>query len=283
MKILRDDEVPAPPDAESYQETQWTGLFVGLGLFGTAAPMIAWSLATDGWKSPWLISVVGIVALVVLLIGRFALRTFLASRRPESWRVRWDPSGLYLRFRSYLNNGFPANTPAVVHLAPREVGWLRVQDETLETPDEDGDWSLQRKHRWLEIGVKNLDLDPLRDALAEEAKRRTLRGARVNDFPLSVTRDGTLRLQLRSPEILAHRLRLAYSVVLPEESQSVGFDDMSPGEKEDHVLALAAAGDKFAAIKAARAVYGFDLAEAKAFVEDLQARGDSAGPKSAPQ
>ena len=119
---------------------------------------------------------------------------------------------------------------------------------------------------------------PSERRLANEAKLRNPSGGRVNDFPLSVTRDGTLRLQLNWPKAAAHLLRHDYTVRRPEESSSSGFQNMSRAEQEDHVLALAAAGDTFAAIKAARAVYGLDLTDAKAFVEELQGRADTVGP-----
>jgi hypothetical protein len=278
MKLLRDDEAPAPPAVQSYQETQWSGLFVGLGIVGAAAAVIVWPLAAGAWQSPWLFSVLCLCALIMMLIGRFALRTFFASRRPGSWRLRWSSDGLYLRYRSYLNERFPTDTPTVLHMTRREVGWLKVRKEVLKTPDEKGAWSLSRKHRWLEIGVRNVELTPLREALTKEAKLRDSRGGRVNDLPLSITRNGTLRVQLNRPDTAARLLGLDFAVAPSEESRSLSFEKMSPAEKEDHVLALAAAGDTFAAIKAAREVYGFDLGEAKAFVEELQGRGDGAEP-----
>jgi hypothetical protein len=282
MKFLRDDEVPTPPDVQSHQETQWSGLIVGLGLFGAVAAGIVWMVMAGAWDSPWLFSVLCVCILIVMLIGRYALRTFVASRRPESWRLRWGPDGLYMRYRSYLNNRFPIDTPAVLFLTRREVGWLKVRKDTLETPDERGSWSLSRTHHWLEIGLRNVEPTPIREALSAEARLRTSSGGRVNDYPLSVTRDGTLRLQLNRPERATDLLRLDYAVALAEENRSIGFRDMSRDEQEEHVLALAAAGDTFAAIKAAREVYELNLTDAKTFVEELQGRTDTAGPGPTP-
>ncbi len=99
MKLLRDDEVPTSPSVQSYQETQWSGLFVGLGLFAAATAVIVWPIMAGALNSPWLFSVVCLGAFIIILIARFALRTFFASRRPESWRLRWASGGLYLRYR----------------------------------------------------------------------------------------------------------------------------------------------------------------------------------------
>ena len=63
-----------------------------------------------------------------------------------------------------------------------------------------------------------------------------------------------------------------YPTGLDEHREGKAFADMSQSEREDHILALAGAGDKIAAIKAAREVYGCDLTEAKNLVEGLLAR-----------
>jgi hypothetical protein len=272
VRLLRDDEVPAPPAVESYQETAWPALVVGLLLLVSAAALVAWPLAEEGWRLTWIVAPLGLSALIVFLIARFALRSFLASRRPESWRLRWDAEGIYLRYRSHLNNRFPADTPAAVYLPRREVAWLKVRRETLDTPDEHGRWGLKRSHRWFEVGLRGLDPAPIEAALSDEAKLRGPRGWRANDFPVAVTPQGTLRVGLRNPEAVLARLRRYYPVALAEETESGAFESMSREEKESHILALAAAGDNFAAIKAARELYGLDLTEAKTLVDELQGR-----------
>ena len=207
-----------------------------------------------------------------MAMGRFALRSFVASRRPESWRLRWSSGALYLRFRSYLNAGFPPDTPTVVALSRREVDWLRAQEETLDVPDDHGGWGHKRRHRWLEIALRSVDLEPLKEALAAEAQRRDSRGGRVNDYPLSLTREETLRLPLRRPEAVVEMLSAFYSVRPADVAGAEDFAAMSRDQREGHVLALAAAGDDIAAIKAARKVYGLDLTEAKRLVDELQGR-----------
>jgi len=272
VKLLRDDEVPAPPTVDGYRETDWRALAVGLVLLAAAAALVAWPLAEGGWRLSWPVALFGLPALVVLLIGRLALRSFLASRRSESWRLRWDQEGLYLRYRSYLNNRFPTDTFAALYLPRRAVAWLKARQETLDTPDEHGRWGLKRTHRWLEVGLRRIDPAALRAALAEEAKLRSPSGWRANDFPVILTAEGTLRLQLRHPDRLLEKLRRYYPVALPQETRSGDFDTMSQADKERHVRALASAGDSMAAIKAARERYGLDLAAAKKLVDELQGR-----------
>ena len=272
MEILRDEEVPAPPAVESYRETARRALFAGLALVAASPVMAVWPWAENGWQFAWPALLLGMLALIVLSIGRFALRSFLASRQPQSWRLRWDAEGIYLRYRSYLNNRFPADRPAALYLPRREVAWLKARRETLDRPDERGNWGHKRSYRWLEVGLRGLDPAPIQAALAEEAKLRSPRGWRANDYPVAVTREGSLRVQLRDPEAALARLRRFYAVALPEETRSGSFADLSREEQESHILALAAAGDRFAAIKTARELYGLNLTEAKRHVDGLQGR-----------
>ena len=121
-------------------------------------------------------------------------------------------------------------------------------------------------------GIFDPSVLTIRMALAEEAKLRSARGWRANDFPVTVTGEGSLRVQLRDPEAALLRLRRFYPIALPQATESGAFADLSREERESHILALAAAGDRFAAIKAARELYGFDLTEAKRFVDGLEGR-----------
>ena len=55
------------------------------------------------------------------------------------------------------------------------------------------------------------------------------------------------------------------------DSQShAPYDDLSRAEQEDQLAELAAAGDTLSAVKIAKELYGYDTAQAKAFVDQLR-------------
>jgi hypothetical protein len=272
MKLLRDDEVPGPPEVESYRETVWSGLWVGFAMLAAAITVIVWPIQTGALNDPSLFWFIIPMALMILLITHFAFRTFTASRRADAWRLRWSADGLYIRYRSYLNSGFDRDAPTVLHLTRREVTWIKARIDTLNAPDGRGNWTQREKHRWLEIGLRRIDPAPIKAALAEESSRRTPSGGRVNDDPLTVTSDDTLRVALRKPEAAVDLLGYHFAVALSEETHSGDFVAMTGDEKEAHVLALVEAGDSIGAIKAAREVYGMDLTDAKQFIDGLQGR-----------
>jgi len=276
MKVLRDIDVPQSPDLRTYREFVLDHLVAGLAMAGVAVGAVAAPLANAAWRTPAIVGVCLFSAAGVGLMARFALNAFRASRRPESWLVRWTPQGLYLRFRSFHNYRFPADTPSVVFVARREIAWLRAHAQALEVPDERGPGgaraTLRRTVRSVELGLDGADTAGLAAALGAEAARRDARGMRVNDYPVTVTGAGTVRVEMRRPEALLAQLAPYYPVRGAEAVAAKPFDAMTRREQEDHILALVQAGEKLAAITAARAVYGCDLAEAKRLVEELAQR-----------
>ena len=67
MKLLRDDEVPGPPAVESYQETAWPALGVGLALLASAAALIVWPLVEEVWRVTWPLALLGLMGWVLVM------------------------------------------------------------------------------------------------------------------------------------------------------------------------------------------------------------------------
>jgi ribosomal protein L7/L12 len=63
-----------------------------------------------------------------------------------------------------------------------------------------------------------------------------------------------------------------HTLVRPAEAQTKDFielDKLSRAEQETRLLELAESGDKLGAIALARRLYGYDLSQAKDFIEGL--------------
>jgi hypothetical protein len=276
MKFLRDDEVPGPPEVQSYGETDWSGLAVGLALLGAAGALLVWPALEAGAEAAWVYWIVGPLAALLGFIARFALRSFSASQKAANWRLRWSNDKLYLRYRSYLNGHFAADVPTVLALDRRDVSFLKAKSETLAVSDGDGGMTARRKARWLEFGLRRVDTQPIKDALASEYTRRDGPGWHAKDMPVSVTPEGNLRVALLRPQAVTERLRTLYSIGSAEESDTADFDAMNQAEKEDHVRSLVRAGETMSAIIAARQAHGLGLTAAKRMVESLRAQAEGA-------
>lgn len=269
MEILRDDEVPGGMGFQTYRETAWDSLFFGLLLSAATVGVGALPFVSGRWATLWIDLACGFGVLFFGLMASIGIKGFRASRRPEAWLARHSPDTLFLRFRSCHNWRFPSNTPAVVRIDRREISWLRLHTKRLSLPGDQDAWTSETRLRALDIHLGTVDLEPLKKALSEEAKRRDRRGVRTNDYPVTFSGSSTLRLALRRPSALLAQLSSGYRVLAEEQSGGTSFSDMSRTEQEAHVLDLVQSGNKIAAIAAARELYGYDLAGAKKFVEEL--------------
>ena len=253
-----------------------SGVGIGIGnIFSSLIAAIARNPASEKAVFPKAMLGFALCLVWALLLALFpwlAFKSFRASRRPDAWLVRWSPEGLYLRFRSRQNWRFPEDTPSVVSLARREIDWIGESSASLDAPDEHGHWTRRLRTRSLAIGLKRVDSGPLIAALRAERQRRDHRGVRTNDEPVTIGKDGILLVQLRRTEELIEQLSTHYPTSLATHDEGRDFEAMSADEREDHILALAQAGQTIAAVKAARQVYGCGLTEAKRLVAELTAR-----------
>ena len=270
MQILRDDQLPPCEERWIYRETAWSSLVSGLVLVGIAGALLALPFIAGFAGDLWL---VGLCLLGVAFFGGFGrvhLRVFRTSLGQDHWLLRWSSEGLVLRYRSIYNHRFPPDQPTSGLLERREIAAIGPALTLLDSQDGEGDWNRLIKRRTLEIVLREeVDIAPLKAALAHEASLRSKKGVRFNHFPLIVTRAGALQLEMRHPKRVC--AALAGDFPLRNEARSERrFETLTAKEREDHILDLLLAGDKIGAIKAAREVYGCDLTEAKRLVDELE-------------
>jgi len=150
-----------------------------------------------------------LLALVYAALLYLSKRFLVARFRPSNWLVRATESGVYVKFRSYLNYQFDPDNVTVVFVPYREIATGRVVRETIERLDLSMrlDGSRNGRHRSYQrrtvaelelIGDTNL----LAAALLEENARQAPRekrwygstSTRANHHP--VTLEGAARLRI---------------------------------------------------------------------------------------
>ena len=266
MKILRDDQVPSLPEAQTWRETAWGDLASALALGSVAAVLAGLPVSPWGHEvSAWFCWPAAILTGGLSLLG---LKGFRGSRSPKGWKLQWMSEGLCVRFRSFRNNGFDPSTPAVIFLSRREIVELRSHRTIHVTVDSEGDRVENRRHG-IEVALKDVDRDALSAALTEEARRRGPRGGRSNHNPVSLSGDGDLFVELRRRDAALAALALHFPIGSARAEPVRDPAQMSRLEQDDHILDLVLAGDKMGAIRVARRYRGCSLTEAKALVESL--------------
>lgn len=211
-------------------------------------------------------------ALLIFAITGAAAKKAL---RPTNWLVAWNGKRLLIKFRSYLNTNFDPDDPQVVELSLSDIEWIRESKTVLETPDSDGGVERERVV-FLEICLKS-DAAALRDRLAYEQNLTLKRGATWRDYPVSVVDDRVIRIEWKSAR---NRIRPGIESVLGALGQSTRIESgegqargvisaAGRARLDSEILQLAQSGRTMQAIKAARKAYGYDLNEARRFVNQL--------------
>jgi hypothetical protein len=226
-------------------------------------------------------------AAALLGIGLLLAQRFLVARfRDSNWLVRANENGLYVQFRSYLNYHFSADDQTVAFIPYRDIRLAREVRERRELPE------LSRNDRTVSIQTLQLveleltcDTAMLGAALKAESDRPAPReaawygttGVKFQHYP--VVLDDASRLRLTWECVPSVRVFLddvrRYVQVGASTSTTKSFQNLSSdshADQEEQIAGLARAGQLVYAIAIARRLYGYDLRQARAYVENLAAR-----------
>jgi hypothetical protein len=271
--------VPILPADVVYREsrlTRFIGLAIVMGLIALPT-WIWWKGGMPGW-------VLGpILALMSLFVWGFGL-ALLRSFGAENWVVRQTPTGLYVKFRTFLNEHFDDRDEVVVRLERSDIASIRPVYERVVSQ---GDGN--RRHiefcRYLDIRLAGVDMallkgriDAERNRPAPEARVRT----KFTHCPVRVIGDDVLRIEWYSHQsMLTPRLATAIEWLRPlvrkvEPEQRIESDlTVDAGthkEGEGKILDLIERGDRITAYKVARRMYRISDTEARQFVDELAGR-----------
>ena len=235
-----------------------------------------------GWlKGAWLAYYVA----AVLFIGLLIFQKLITARfRPSNWLLRVTDNGLFIKFRSYLNNHFDDRDLAVVFLPYSEIRSARSVRERREVPDltEGNRQGTTTKTRQIVEFDLAGDSTQFARALARERERlfgKSVIGAgristRYQHLPVRLTTPTLLRIDwgvVPSAQTLLDALTRHTLVQHPAAvtKDFVDLDKLSKEEQEARLLELVESGDTIGALTLARRLYSYDLTAAKQFVEEL--------------
>jgi hypothetical protein len=237
---------------------------------------VGFGLLVFGWlKSVWPAYFVAAVIFLCLLIFH---QLILARFRPSNWLLCLNDDGMFIKFRSYLNDRFPEYDLTVVFLPFAEIRsakFVREKRELEDLSEPNGTTIKIRKYVELEVSS---DCRQLTEELAKERERvfkgKAISSARYGDFPVRVVAPD--RVQIDWTVVPRVRTLLdaltRHTLVRPAEASAkdfVNLETLSREQQEARLLELAESGDKIGAIAMARRLYSYDLTAAKQFVEKL--------------
>jgi hypothetical protein len=282
LTFLRAAEVPRRAGDAVCRESRATRVIVAsLVTLVTAAlllaPTVAPRLLRDYDISSGATYYIGGLGVIFVLITVVAAR---ASLMPSNWILRVAGDGLYVKYRSFQNHAFPADTPSVLFIPKREIAWIRGHRHRMLQPSRDDHGEDAVGRSYLEIKLHGDDTGDIADHLRTE---RQLWGAGIGGkgkfrhYPVRLMTDAIVRIDWSGPDTsispkidkAAAILGRNYTIENEAQSEHQSFAMASRDEQESRLLEFAERGDIMSAVILARQLYGYDLTEARAFVEGL--------------
>jgi hypothetical protein len=277
MQLMRLSDVPEGEQEDVYALSRAWAL-VAVAIVLSASAVLIWI----GWRraAPPGYFIAGVMIVMLLLMRRLVLARF----RPSNWLVRASDAGLLIQFRSYLNYHFPAADQTVAYIPYEEIRSAHAVRYENIVMGHRATFTESRRGWLVELELSG-EAEALSAALSAEASRSGPRekrwygstSYRYCDVPARMSSPTTLQLQWQAtPSARAFVAALSRHIEVGETVQTRrdygSLRGMNRQQQEEQLLQLAQAGDKIAAIKIARNLYGYDLRAARDFVEDLTGR-----------
>ena len=277
MQLMRLADAPLDRRDRVFQYSKPRAVAGALLLSG-----IAFGVTLFGWlKGLWLAYYVAAVIVIYLLILQ---KLFTARFRPTNWLVRMTADGLFIKFRSYLNHGFPDEDLTVVFIPYSDIRSAKLIKERQELPDRDQanrKASTVRTRRFVELELAD-NMDRLAAALTNESKRVFAKpnqggaavSARYQHLPLRLSSPNTVRIEWGVVPAARNLLDALtrHTLVRPASNTAKDFahlEGLQRKEQEARLLELAESGDMIGAVALARQLYAYDLTTAKEFIDSL--------------
>jgi hypothetical protein len=278
MRLMRELEVPVTPRDRLFRASRFHAILFVLIVLGACAAVLfyRWPAA----RPSYFISA-GALALLILC------RRFITARfHPSNWLLRLSDEGMFIHFRSYLNEGMPGEDPTVMFLSFSDLRSARRVKEWIIKRNMQGGSESQILH-WVEFELA-IDPAPLVAALAAE---RSLPGASVKhwygtsitlvqDFPVLMERPPFLRVRWQvvpRVSVLLDALPKGVTIAPPVKLSSdfASMQGLSREEQTKRLRELNARGDTIATIYLAQKIYGCDLTQATQIVKGRVGDRDS--------
>lgn len=272
MQLMRAADVPQTERDRVFRASRLHAVLTVLACLGFCVWFILYT-----WPHPKIAYIVsGVILLFLLLLHRLVTGRF----HPLNWLVRASDEGLFIHFRSYLNEDLSPDDPTVVFLAYSEIRSARAVREWVTTPDMNNRNTSELQH-WVELELAS-DTAKLVDALGTERGRPGATEKRwygtsstlYLDYPVQMQTPPFLRIRWQVVprtgaflDALRSRVEIAPPVKVSEDFSAL--QNLSAAEQQKRLVELNKRGQTIAAIYMARRLYGCSLTEATNFVKGL--------------
>jgi hypothetical protein len=274
IRLMREKDVPTTSRDLVFRASRLYAILFVLACLGACAAMIALHRP----RPPLNYYISGVILLALLWMRRLVTARF----QPLNWLVRTADDGLFIHFRSYLNDRLSTEDSTVVFLPYSDIRSARLMRERLATLDYEGAKTVQTR-RLVEFELAT-DPAPLAEALATESARPGAKEKRwygssatlYKDYPVLMQSPPFLRVEWRAVpsagaflDGLRQHVQVAPPVTISEDFANL--QGLTREQQEQRLRDLNQRGHTIDAVYMARRLYGLDLTQATKFVKELSA------------
>lgn len=272
IRLMRAADVPETPRDRVYRASRLHAVVVVLACLAGCGAML-W----NRWPTAHLSYYISGVIILLLL----ALRHLVTARfHPLNWLVRLGDEGLFIHFRSYLNDHLSADDPTVAFIPFGDIRSARLVREWVTTPNV-GNRSETQLIRSVEFDLV-ADAAVLESAISTECGRSAVPEKRwygtsstlYRDYPAQIEAGSVLRLRWQvvpGPssflKAIRQRVPIAETVVLREDFSRL--QGLPRAQQDDRLRHLIQRGQTNAAVYMVRRLHSFDLTRAVDYVQAL--------------
>lgn len=275
MRLMRAVDVPETERDVLFRASRFHAvLFVLISLGACAAVLFyRWPARKVSYY------IAGAILLLLLALHRFVTARF----HPQNWLLRKGDEGLFIHFRSYLNERLSPADPTVLFLAYSEIRSARLVREHLTVLDSSNqNRTATQIIRWIELELA-IDPAPVSAALDAEDSRpgaaeKHWYGSSTSlylDYPVQMQVPPFLRIKwqvvpgaLAFLDALPEGIEIAPEVVVKADFANLKY--LPAEEQKKRLRELDQRGQRLAAIYLARRTYGCSLGEATDIVNNLR-------------
>ncbi len=271
IRLMREKDVPTTTRDRVFRASRLYAILFVLSCLG----ICVWMIVFHHPRPPLDYCICGVILLALILMRGLVTARF----HPSNWLVRASDDGLFIHFRSYLNDDLSAEDSTVVFLAYADIRSARLVRERLRTLDSDGEKTETRRLVEFELAV---DPAPLAQALAAECARPGVPQKRwygtsttlYRDYPLLMQSPTFLRVEWRAvPSATAFldglRQRVEIAPAVKTSEDFANLKGLTREQQEQRLRDLNQRGQTIEAVHLARRLYGMDLTQASKFVKEL--------------
>ena len=273
IRVMREMEVPQSPRDRVFRASRWHAVLLVATCLGGCAALI-WYHRSHPTPAYFLSA--------FLLLILLALRRMIAARfHPSNWLVRVADDGLFIHYRSFLNERLGGEDPTVAFIGYQDIRSARRVREKVTVRNGDGRTETQYR-RYVEL---ELSADPAALAAALDAEDSRSGVPEKHWYGTSTTIYRDYPVQMQSPPFLrlhwqvvpgiprfldCLRPRVQIAAPVKESDDFTDMKGLTRAEQEQRLRDLDRRGQTMAAVALARKLYGLDLGGATRLVNGLR-------------